>query len=159
MNLYSTTFSSELSIEDLLKKIKSYKSSTENRYYLIHTEDDNHIVFGKFHSLIFNFLDSIDTEFKIYKSNTNNIYRIDSSFSGYKIMHYIFIIFFLFFVFFFNTFIFFAIIGITGHKFYFCYLITVFIALYVLSKKPIIIAIKNEIKFIKRILKYYRQEL
>jgi len=153
MNQFSSIFRSKLSIEELANKIKSYKSSSENRYYMIHSENKNQIVFGKNHSFFINFLDSMDTIFKIYPTNTDGIYKIDIVFSNYKPVHYALILFFLFFVFFFNSFFLAAMIGILGHGSNLIYIFTIFVAFYIFSKKPISTAIKSEITVIKFIVK------
>jgi len=155
MNHQTTTLTSKLTIKAIKYNIKKYKAtSNEQRYYLIHSNNQNQIVFGKYKGQLINLLESVDTEFKIYPSDSQNIYYLDIKFSNYKPIHYIFILFILFFIFFFNTFLFIAILSITGVNFYLIYLITLFIAYYILSKKPIITSINTEIRIIKRIVRY-----
>jgi hypothetical protein len=155
MNYHKSTLTSKLSIEAIKVKIKNYKAPSNNhRYYMIHSNNENQIAFGKYKGQLINLLDSVDTEFRISPSNSQNIYNFDMKFSNYKPIHYIFILFILFFIFFFNTFLFIAILSITGINFYLIYLITLFIAYYILSKKLITSSINTEIRIINRIVGY-----
>lgn len=138
-------FESSLSLDDIKVGIKKVKVGYDNkRYHFIKSRNDNSIVFERVNLLGYNIIESFKTQFTISNYNQESIYELKATFQGYSLTHYLIIVFIMIFVILVNFFIFAAILGIFKYRIYPVFIISLFVAIYLLTGKPIKYFVLNE---------------